>query len=59
MLTTIYSKVNCPGCVQLKEQYIRRGIEFREVVIGRDITLEDFITTFPTVKTVPFVVESK
>lgn len=56
-MKTIYSKPNCPGCVQLKKQYDQQGVEYREVVIGRDVLLEDFIEAFPTVKTVPFVVE--
>ena len=53
----IYTKDNCPACVQLKAQLKQKGEEFTEIKIGKDITREDFIVKFPTVKTVPYVEE--
>jgi hypothetical protein len=35
-----------------------QGVEFKEVKIGRDITVEAFKEQFPNVRTVPHVVES-
>lgn len=54
-MKTIYTKDNCPACVQLKAQLKQTGEEFTEIKIGKDITREDFIVKFPTVKTVPYV----
>ena len=53
----VYSKPNCPGCVQLKAQYDRDGVTYMEMVIGKDIPLQDFLKKYPEVKSVPFVVE--
>lgn len=57
MTTLIYSTPVCPGCKQLKAQYDAQGKPYTEIVIGRDISLEEFKATFPGVKQVPFVVE--
>jgi glutaredoxin len=57
-MKTVYTKDNCPACIQLKAELKRNEEEFNEVKIGRDITREDFIVKFPTVKTVPFVVNN-
>jgi hypothetical protein len=57
LMKRLYSKPNCPGCVKLKAEYNRLGIPFVEVVIGRDISLEQFKIEHPWVKSVPFVVE--
>jgi len=56
MTLTIYTKDNCPACVQLKASLKQEGKEFTEVKIGADITREDFMTKFPTVRQVPFTV---
>lgn len=53
----VYSKPNCPGCVQLKAQYDRDGVTYMEMMIGRDIGLEDFLKKYPEVRSVPHVVE--
>jgi glutaredoxin len=53
----VYSKPNCPGCVTLKDKLKAEGTEFTEVVIGKDLTVEEFIERFPTVRTVPYVVD--
>lgn len=54
----LYSKPNCPACVKLKSEYQHAGIPYIEVVIGRDITVEQFKNENPWVKSVPFVKES-
>lgn len=56
MLAIVYTKDNCPACKQLKERFIREGQFFEEVHIGTDITREEFMKQFPTVRTVPHVV---
>lgn len=57
-MKTIYTKDNCPACVQLKAQLKQKGEEFTEIKIGKDITREDFIVKFPGQRTVPFVVNN-
>lgn len=52
----VYSKTNCPYCVKAKQLLTIKGKEFTEVVIGVDMLREDFMATFPDVRTVPFIV---
>lgn len=51
----VYTKDNCPACVNLKASLVKSGEAFQEVKIGRDITREEFMSKFPTVRTVPYV----
>ena len=56
----IYTKDNCPACVQAKSQLKQAGTEFKEINIGKDITAEEFKAKFPGVRTVPYtLVEMK
>lgn len=52
----IYSKPNCPSCITLKFRMDRLKEPYEEIVVGKDITLEEFIDTFPDAKTFPYVV---
>ena len=54
-MKTVYTKDNCPACVTLKASLAQAGEAFSEVKIGRDITREEFMAKFPTVRTVPYV----
>lgn len=56
MKTIVYSKENCPACVALKARLTKEGEEFVEVVVGKDITREDFIQKFPQVRMMPHMV---
>ena len=58
-MKTIYSQTNCPACVALKKQYQETGVEFVEVIIGKDVTVADFRAAYPDVRSVPFVVGNK
>lgn len=53
---TVYSKTNCPYCVKAKALLALRGKEYTEVLVGVDMLREDFMDTFPDVRTVPFIV---
>ena len=55
-MITVYTKPNCPACVSLKATLSQEGKPFKEINIGKDITREEFITKFPTVRSVPFTV---
>lgn len=57
-MKTVYTKTNCPACVTLKASLVKAGESFKEVLIGRDITREEFMSKFPTVRTVPYVVDN-
>lgn len=56
-MKTVYTKDACPACVTLKASLVKSGEAFQEVKIGRDITREEFMSKFPTVRTVPYVVD--
>jgi len=55
MNITVYSKENCPACVALKERLKRNEEEYEEIVVGVDMTREDFLQKFPHVRTMPHV----
>jgi glutaredoxin len=57
--TIVYSKPNCPGCDTLKAQLKADGVEFVEIELGKDLSIEDFKAKFPTVRSVPHKVEVK
>lgn len=41
-MVKIYSTEDCSYCVQLKDWMKEEGIDFEEVVIGRDMSADDF-----------------
>jgi glutaredoxin len=51
----VYSKDDCTWCESLKSRLDMQGIEFIEMRIGKDLSREEFLTRFPGVKTVPYV----
>jgi glutaredoxin len=53
----VYTKDNCPACLNLKDQLRSGKREFTEIKIGKDITREEFMEKFPSVRTVPHMVE--
>jgi glutaredoxin len=55
----IYSTPTCPACKQLKERYKAEGVPFKEMMIGQDISKEEFFSFFPNVRTVPYVVDTE
>ena len=59
MKTIVYTKDNCPACVQLKTKLTSEGVDFVEVHLGKDMTIEAFKDKFPTVRSVPHMIYSK
>lgn len=55
MKTILYSKPNCPACVQLKTKLTSEGVDFVEVHLGKDMTIEAFKEKFPLVRSVPYM----
>jgi glutaredoxin 3 len=42
-MVTVYSKNNCPFCVQAKNLLKLKGIDFQEVKIDEDTTAKEFV----------------
>ena len=59
MKTIVYSKPNCPGCATLKNKLKAEGVEFVEIELGKDMTIEAFKEQFPTVRSVSHMIYSK
>lgn len=56
MNVLVYTKKDCPSCIKAKSLLNIKGIDFRESVIGEDILREDFVATFPEVRTAPLII---
>lgn len=56
-MKVVYTKDNCPACNILKAKLRHEGVAFKEVNIGHDISREEFLAKYPTVRTVPYEVE--
>ena len=55
MKIEVYSKINCPACTALKARLNKEGESFTEIVVGKDMTREDFLAKFPQVRQMPHV----
>lgn len=51
----VYTKNNCPYCDQAKTLLRSKDQRFHEMTIGVDLTREEFMSIFPEVRTVPFI----
>ena len=58
-MKVVYSTPNCPACMKLRRELVDAQEKFKYLVIGYDITKEEFFEKYPDVKSVPFVVEEK
>ncbi len=56
-MKTIYTQNNCPACLKLKREYDDKKIPYTEIHIGVDISVSEFRTLYPDVRSVPFVTE--
>jgi glutaredoxin 3 len=52
----VYSRDNCFYCEQAKALLHSKDQRFQEMKIGVDITREEFMSTFPNVTSVPFII---
>ena len=59
MKTIVYSKPNCPGCDTLKAKLKAEGVDYVEIVLGKDISIEAFKEKFPLVRSVPYMEYTK
>ncbi len=52
----IYKKPGCGYCVKIDELMARAGIEAQVIMIGKDVTVEEFRTNYPNATGVPHVI---
>jgi glutaredoxin 3 len=52
----IYTKDACGYCVKAKALAKQRGIEYREMKLGVDVTREEVVSLFPNARTFPIIV---
>lgn len=53
MKAIVWSKDQCPFCVQAKQLLELKGIEYEERKIGEQWTREDLLEMVPTARSVP------
>ena len=53
MKAIVWSKENCPYCLQAKGLLKQKGIKFEERNISQDWTREQLLEAIPTAKTLP------
>lgn len=56
MKVVIYTKLDCSYCGRAKKLLAIQGISYQEIVIGTDVTREEFLELIPTAKTVPQII---
>jgi glutaredoxin len=52
----IYTKDACPNCLETKQLLTSNNVDYKEHIVGRDISREDTIAKFPGAKVVPIIV---
>jgi glutaredoxin 3 len=53
MKAIVWSKENCPYCLQAKALLEARGIEYEERNVSKDWTKEQLLEAVPTARTLP------
>lgn len=53
---TLYTKPSCPHCILAKNLLRANNIEYKEIVVGEDLTREQVIAMFPNQRTVPIII---
>lgn len=56
MEITSYTLENCPSCGYLKELFKRANVDYNEVVVRKDITVEEFGQLYPGISNFPYVI---
>lgn len=54
-MNIIYTKPNCSYCLLAKDLMNERNIFYNEIKIGENISRDEIISLFPTMKTVPII----
>lgn len=56
-MITIYTKENCGACSKAKALLQSRGLEYKEIQIGKDVMREHVMELFPDAKQVPIIID--
>ena len=56
MSAIVYTKPNCHFCGSAKLLLTIKQIPYTEVEIGKDILREEFLDTFPAVRSAPLII---
>ena len=56
MKIVAYTLHGCSSCNQLKELFSRAQVEYTEVIVRENLTVEEFQQLYPTISYFPFVV---
>jgi len=51
----IYSKDECAYCMDAKSLMTQKGLDYTEMMIGTDITREEFMKEYPNIRSVPAI----
>ena len=54
---TVYTKDNCTFCDQAKSLLSQKGIPFRAVKLGEDISREELLAKIPMARTMPQILQ--
>jgi glutaredoxin len=56
MEITAYTIPGCSSCETLKKLFERASVTYEEVVVKKNVSIEDFRSMFPQVRAFPFIV---
>lgn len=56
MKITAYTLTGCVHCTHLKELFRRANVEYDEVVVKKDMKVEEFHQHYPSINSFPYVV---
>jgi glutaredoxin len=56
MEITAYTAVGCSSCTILKQLFERAAVEYKQIEVRNEMTLEDFNQQFPHVYSFPYVI---
>lgn len=56
VLIEIYTRSECPLCETAKKMMLESGVQFKEYMLGVNITRDEVLKRFPEAKKVPIIV---
>ena len=59
LIYKIYTKDNCDKCVIFKNIFNENNLEYEEIKLGRDITVQEFREKFPEIIMLPVITQGQ
>ena len=56
MKVEVYTKASCAACLFAKDYLKKQGMDFTEIIVDTDMTVEEVRKKFPQATTVPIIV---